>query len=217
MYVSLVSLILTLTLMTTQVREAIAPPPLRDMARALIAAHSYRIVFRTSQTINNSVIIINTAVVRHGTTAQTYAMIASGMHGQKPRLLTEHIETGTQECDRATRAAPWQCTPWPRATHASLVRLVQNPTLRGLHWVMAPESIVHGQLCRSYRTTWQPAAGVRTQARLWIARASGRPVEVTTTTVGSATSAGGKTTTNTTTETATWSEWNSSALRIPQT
>jgi len=218
MFITLVSLILALTLTTTQVREAIAgPPPLNRMAHALASAHSYRVVFISRQTLDNSTSTDTTTVVQHGTTVQTYIVLTRAVQGQKPQLLTEHVETGTQACDRARPSTPWHCIPWPRATHAALVRVTQNPDLRSLHWVTIRDAIVHGQLCRGYRTTWRPAAGAQVRAVLWIARATGRPVEVTDTTSISVASAGGNKLTNTIVETAVWSAWNSSTLRIPRT
>lgn len=216
MNVMLVSLILALTLTITQVGDAIAPPPLDRLAHALASARSYRVVYVDTETTGNTMGITTWIVVRHGATVQTYATLAIGAGGQKPQLLTEHIETGTQACNRPAHVPQWQCRPWHRATHADLMHLAKNPALTRLHWVAMPDATVNGQRCQGYRTTWQSAAGTRTRATVWIARSSGRPVEVVATTVEQTAGAGSTRTPNTIRETATWDEWNSPALHIPR-
>ncbi len=215
MYVTLVSLIIQAALAMTRAQGAVTSVPLDRMAHALASAHSYRVVFTNAQEMNHVTNTTTFTVVRRGSVAQTYTVLTSALPGQKPLLLAEQIDTGIQGCVRPTHAAPWRCTPLPRAARTGPGFLDVNAMLRTLHWTRLANAVVQGRRCQGYRTTWQAGPSINTQATLWIALDSSRPVEVTATTSSAATVAGQSKTQNRSVETAIWSAWNSPSLQVP--
>ncbi len=223
LYLPFVPIFLAATLGMMGAQGVSDPAPLDRMAQALAAAHSYRVISTSDESIDHhrtSRIVNDITVVRQATIVHTYRLFtistAAGGQTWSPVLTTEQVDTGNRTCQRVVHATAWQCAPHSLSTPAAARRAAQTPPLHTLRWTRLPNALIRGQFCLGYQTTWQPDARHRTRAMLWLALGTARPVELRAVESTNTIAEDGRVVTTSTTETAVWSDWNSPALRVPR-
>ncbi len=223
LYLPFVPIFLAATLWMMGAQGVSDPAPLDRMAQALAAAHSYRVISTSDESIDHhrtSRIVNDITVVRQATIVHTYRLFtistAAGGQTWSPVLTTEQVDTGNRTCQRVVHATAWQCAPHSLSTPAAARRAAQTPPLHTLRWTRLPNALIRGQFCLGYQTTWQPDARHRTLAMLWLALGTARPVELRAVESTNTIAEDGRVVTTSTTETAVWSDWNSPALRVPR-
>lgn len=181
------------------------PAPLRQMAPALAAAHSFRSTARVTAGTGDTA---QTTVVRQGRTLWVDVVTTTG--GAQPQVVeNEEIDRGAagqRYCLRFGHGA-WRCS---RGTGRGAAGSYDAPTqllhpLRtGVRWTNLGQKTVRGSLCQGYRVS-SDATGQ--EATLWIDRATHWPVLL----VGQTPARPQAVTT-----TVTWSDWNDRTLSVPK-
>ena len=153
--------------------RAAAPSPAMTAARALIAAHSYRMIDTSYIGVTTLVLVRHDSAVRLDTKTT-----ASG-------VTTEYVDTGQHTCMRIA-TSPWTCTSDSHAKDYNDLSIVVgplggNPVEGGAHYTAAGMQMRQGQACQRYTymgTTNTGSTRVTGKLTLWLAAATQRPVEL---------------------------------------
>jgi hypothetical protein len=195
--------------------QAATPAVSSQLAHALAHARSFQLTIQaTGSGSGQSVAETSTAtMVRRGTTLRLHLTTTTRAAG---RVSTqEAVLTGTHLCTRASGRGAWSCTA---AAGSTLARLQssdpdQLAAAFGLsqRYEPAGRQLRQGQACLRYQFSLS-ARGLREQGTLWVARATGLPVEEDTAST-LALRAGATPLVVRTTQR--WSRWNDPRLSIP--
>jgi hypothetical protein len=195
--------------------RAVTPPALSQMAQALARVRGYQVTMQSASAGYSSPISVTSAgtVVGRGKTLRLYVTTTTHRAGQVSTL--EEVFTGAHLCLRSRGQRAWSCSAAPSSMLARLQGAdpAQMAKALGLsqRYVPAGRQTKQGQTCTGYRFSFS-VSGLHGQGTLWIARATGLPVEEDTVSTLVLRTGAPPLVVRTTQH---WSRWNDPRLTIP--
>jgi hypothetical protein len=195
--------------------QAATPSVSSQLAHALARARSFQLTIQAAGSgSGQSVAETSTAtVVRRGTTLRMYLTTTTRAAGRASTQ--EAVLTGMHLCTRTGGRGAWSCTASAGSTLARLQGTDpdQLAAAFGLsqRYEPAGQQLRQGQPCLRYRFSLT-ARGLREQGTLWVARATGLPVEEDTVAALALRPGAPPLVVRTTQR---WSRWNDQRLSIP--